>query len=835
MAEYASAIVGLAVAAEAVVQHIGRYVRHVKHAKRDVLDLLVRMTGLYGALQSLQLLSDNLLAEGVKTAVSAKQISACLRTVEQIRTKVARFDHESTHKSKSIAHTIKDSVWMWPFSENSTQELIRDVEAHTTVIIMAMSIDGLNSTLRVLEETKMTRSTLNGVVSTIAQIQVDAKTQSIFLALEPVSIYGLYQENLRLRYAGTGDWFVEDPGSQFQSWLATPGAKMWLYGIPGAGKSVLTAVAIAKAIELSSKAVQASKSAIAYFYCEHRRDATLVPRNILGSLLAQIGRQSQRSCDIILDAVESMVGAAPQASLQALSAWTEEGIAATIARACEQFDEVSIFVDGIDECAKSDRRLIAYLLQRLSSAKIKLFLSSRDIWNIREMLDGFVEFPLEARNVDLELFIAAEIGQRTQRRAAKRLYIHDPSLKGEILDALIIKAGGMFRWVVVQLDYLCNLLTDDDIRSALKYTPLTLSESYERVLLEAIHGGQRTAQITARALKWIVGQGFIEIAALEEALSVNSDLTDLNPSSRICKERIMELCGSLIRADASGTVFESAHFSVKEYLLSLVDSDNTKLTVFGLGPSMISELALTSARFFTYRAFREPCVSFQQLRERHKDHPFMRLAAKQSHLWPWLENTEDLGVIRKLFTPSSVGSLHSWAQGLWKITTHEDGECWPFNGTDVTSLHYAAMIRTPATCDWLLSVCGSHAPKSVDAGTPLLCAMVGSVIAESFAGEDGPAIATLPDPIDDIERARLQKCVLSMLVDRSQLQGSFTPWFRYSALTVAVFCDITLGKDVVFPLLLSAGAMCEDDCLDQLLEGLANPQTTIVAAMLIEF
>jgi hypothetical protein len=36
---------------------------------------------------------------------------------------------------------------------------------------------------------------------------------------------------LKLRQPGTGVWFTEGP--HFKSWLETPNAKMWLYGIRG--------------------------------------------------------------------------------------------------------------------------------------------------------------------------------------------------------------------------------------------------------------------------------------------------------------------------------------------------------------------------------------------------------------------------------------------------------------------------------------------------------------------------------------------------------------------------------------------------------------------------
>lgn len=42
---------------------------------------------------------------------------------------------------------------------------------------------------------------------------------------------------IKLRQPGTGVWFTE--GAQFKQWLELANSKLWLYGIPGAGKTVL--------------------------------------------------------------------------------------------------------------------------------------------------------------------------------------------------------------------------------------------------------------------------------------------------------------------------------------------------------------------------------------------------------------------------------------------------------------------------------------------------------------------------------------------------------------------------------------------------------------------
>ena len=73
--------------------------------------------------------------------------------------------------------------------------------------------------------------------------------------------------------------FVE--GAPFQKWLHTRNSKLWVYGIPGAGKSILAGAGISEALQLSDE-----RHGIAYFYCDYKDANTQKPLNILGSLVA---------------------------------------------------------------------------------------------------------------------------------------------------------------------------------------------------------------------------------------------------------------------------------------------------------------------------------------------------------------------------------------------------------------------------------------------------------------------------------------------------------------------------------------------------------------------
>ncbi|KPI36255.1 Vegetative incompatibility protein HET-E-1 [Cyphellophora attinorum] len=829
MAEFASAIVGLVAAAEVVTRYVGRYVRHVKHAEHEVLELLVRANALYGALKSLQLLIDDFASRGLDSAISTKEIVACMDTLEKVRTKVNQFDQTGSNpKAVRESSLIRHSKWTWPFARSHTLDLAREVEAHSKVVNLALSVDSVTTALEHFKETEGMRQDVRNVASMISRIEANDKTRRAFVALEPVNTHGIHKTNVLLRYPGTGDWFTS--GKEFRQWLSDTRSRLWLHGIPGAGKSVLTAAAVAHAVQSSLQ--PSSNLAVAYFYCDHRQDSTLSARNIFGSMLVQLARQSQRSCDIVLDFVEKYTASAPQAGGDGPLPCSCEELVEVIDRASEPFDHVMMFVDGVDECPSMERRATIIHPGCLQSTKIKFLMSSRDIPDIRELVEEYASASVAAESTDVRLFVAGEMEKRMQKKSLKRLYISDPALKGEILDTLIAKAGGMFRWVAVQLDYLSTRVSDADIRAALRHTPLTLSASYDRVLLETTHDPDAAA-LTARALKWIVGFGAVDVAALEEALSVTTNTADLVVASRVSRDHIMRLCGSLIRLGA-GETFESAHFSVKEYLASLQKSGRAELQMFALGPETPVEYAQASMRFFNNAAFERPCQTYAELRCRRDAHPFLGLAARQWPIWPSLTHANDIATLKTLFDPARVGHLYSWTQSMWSMPAATDQNCWPWHDTLMSSLHYAAMLRMPDVCKWLLVSCQSQILVDEMIGIPLHCALLGAFANTYLLRDTLKLCPTIPP--DEGVAARLCSTVelLSDIALRSDQPFPGTDSASgISTLRLAVMCDMAYHTNLVTPRLLSVGFRCEEDCLDELEAGMCDQSCQERASSLV--
>jgi Cdc6-like AAA superfamily ATPase len=106
-------------------------------------------------------------------------------------------------------------------------------------------------------------------------------------------------QSLAMRHPQTGFWLVD--GDEFQEWLSSGSRnfksnRLWLSGIPGAGKTVLAGVVISEVLALSS-----ISTGIAFFFCQYKATATQQPINIISTFTAQLAKQNQDAYALLED------------------------------------------------------------------------------------------------------------------------------------------------------------------------------------------------------------------------------------------------------------------------------------------------------------------------------------------------------------------------------------------------------------------------------------------------------------------------------------------------------------------------------------------------------
>lgn len=266
----------------------------------------------------------------------------------------------------------------------------------------------------------------------LTRIHIDGERTSIlnfFMVDDP-------SPNLRtswnLRQPLTGMWLTESP--RFRQWLTEPRSKIWLSGIPGAGKTVLAGAVIREAL---GRLETEPNVGVAFFFCDYKKKTSWEICNILRALAAQLGRQSDSAFEILKqyhDKIQPRNGVRLTPDV--------EDLRDLLIRQTDEFDQVLIVVDGLDECGDEAGKVSRTLSEVAQYAvTVSMALSSRHEFDIRDHLeDDFDHISIAAHTEDVSLFVGAELEKRIDQ---KRLRLGNATLKDEITSRLVDGAMGM--------------------------------------------------------------------------------------------------------------------------------------------------------------------------------------------------------------------------------------------------------------------------------------------------------------------------------------------------------------------------------------------------------
>lgn len=260
---------------------------------------------------------------------------------------------------------------------------------------------------------------------------LDEKQKEVIRFFATVDPRERLQTSRSLRHPNTGMWLLDN--EEFQEWLNKNSSRLWLSGIPGAGKTVLASAVIDSAM---NQCCNDSDKGVAYFYCDYKDDQSQQLHNILGSLAAQLATQNDRSLDL-LQKHYAMYHSPGKLSVTPV----KPSLVQVLQEMSAYFTEVFIIVDALDECGQNVTTVVESLagLSTGDKCKIKALFLSRDEYAISSCLhNGFVHIPIAARSHDLKLYVASQIETRMN---SGRLRIKNPALKDEIMEKLVNGSG----------------------------------------------------------------------------------------------------------------------------------------------------------------------------------------------------------------------------------------------------------------------------------------------------------------------------------------------------------------------------------------------------------
>lgn len=251
--------------------------------------------------------------------------------------------------------------------------------------------------------------------------------------MSPPDTSSNYRKALEQRQPGTGAWFLEH--KRYLNWTAGPTRFLWLHGIPGCGKSVLSATILE---DISKLANQGVDSFVAYFYFDFNDPQKRNSESMVRSILSQLIRRGDTVSPAVLSLYSSYENGEKDAPL--------EVYLDALRQTMSDLPFVYVVFDALDEC--SDRDVLMKIFLSMADWNLEnlhiLFTSrkERDIEiSLEDLVDAEDIIGIQGEQVDLD--IRSYILGRLHRDKALQKWTKDKAIQDKIMSALMEKACGM--------------------------------------------------------------------------------------------------------------------------------------------------------------------------------------------------------------------------------------------------------------------------------------------------------------------------------------------------------------------------------------------------------
>jgi hypothetical protein len=242
-----------------------------------------------------------------------------------------------------------------------------------------------------------------------------------------------YHKAHKQRQAETGLWLLES--AKFAEWKERAASRLWLYGIPGCGKTILSSTIIEHLVQHCH---DDTSVVTAYFYFDFNDTQKQDPELMLRSLLCQL---LQRSV-VIPKGVDALFSSCENGQRKPSS----HALLQVIKEAAQEFMHVYVVLDALDECAQ--RSELIDMLEAVAEWQLDnlhLLVTSRKERDIERSLEEYIReedavcLQRDVVDKDIQRYIQQRL--RVDKGLAK--WNRDAVVRQEIEDALMGGARGM--------------------------------------------------------------------------------------------------------------------------------------------------------------------------------------------------------------------------------------------------------------------------------------------------------------------------------------------------------------------------------------------------------
>lgn len=558
---------------------------------------------------------------------------------------------------------------------------------------MQSSVDKQGDTIsKVKEDTAAIRETGAGHTTALSALTSEAGMQSAFrekaISDEDAKYkaevlkwlsdldFAKQQQSHILNYTeGTGRWLLADP--TFKHWEEGIHSSLCCLGMPGAGKTVMSAMVIRHLSEVSPG--PDNNVAVAFVYFKYDERGTQSKSRIIGGLVKQLLSQAQgiRPPALIDEAFKKRNRPGFQTPYQDM-----------LQAAVESFKTVYLVIDALDEADLSTGRDLISAIRLLPRDKVRFLVTSRPIPEVLAQFDGGEIIDIRASDEDITSYAKSRLPELPNSVTSSR------DLQDKTIQAIIQSTQGMFLLAKLNMDSLKDKRRRSALIKALDDLPSghnAYGAAYDNAMRRISNQSQDDQELARQVLTWVVyAKQPLTTTDLETALAVEVGRWTLDPDNMVSIAELVSLCAGLVTVDESifleeaGTV-RLVHYTTQEYF-----SRNEHHLLHNphrvLSDVCISYLGLEEfAGEFAYKDFiaEEPWSISDWVVSSHADrYPFLRYAAQhwENHCeaaLPFANDDEErhtLSLDLRLLTHSELMESYLRVGGKWVDGRGETGE-----------------------------------------------------------------------------------------------------------------------------------------------------------------
>ncbi|KAL7799230.1 hypothetical protein V8C37DRAFT_367055 [Trichoderma ceciliae] len=461
--------------------------------------------------------------------------------------------------------------------------------------------------LHKVEVEKRICDVLSGVqrgVDELLCVQQDKRHQKILEWLTPIDYAPQQKDYITVRQPGTGDWFLGS--EEYQAWVKSDKKTLFCPGVPGAGKTIMTAAVID---DLYTKYKDDADKGIAYLYCDFRRQYEQKAEDLLANLLKQLAQRQAKIPENVQVLHHKYKGALKQPSLDELSA-------ALLVVSSTHYSKIFIIVDAVDECQGVNgcrKSFLSNVFKLQEKANANIFATSRLIPEILEAFNKSISLTISARDEDVQTYLA---GQLTRLPS---FVLSNPELQNKIKDTIFKSVDGMFLLVRLHVDSLAQLPTKGHVKQALRTLPSSLGKTYEQAMARIESQGEVLQKVAKKVLCWLIyAKRVLSITELQHAVAIEPGTPELDREFIPDKEILGSICAGLVTIDTKSGVMRLAHYTIQEYF------EGEGKRWFREAETDITTACLT---YLSFRAFEGGFCHTGELKQRLQSNPLYHYAA----------------------------------------------------------------------------------------------------------------------------------------------------------------------------------------------------------------